>query len=908
MNCPNCSQPLPDQARYCPSCGGGVEVASRLDVRVDVEHNLGRVVGVQTDAIHGDVYGGDIYQVQVYVLSETSRAQPAGILASLPAGPYKFLSPYTPQDRGIFKGRQAEIEQAVRRLGEGRLLVLYGPAGVGKTSLLAAGVIPELIGAGALAVHIRDYTRPLGVALRSALQGSQAQLEISLPSGDDLPALLAQLRSQLSGTLVLVLDQFESLFRSQVDAELYAHILNELVTSLRQVEPEYLRLILSIEDNALVRLSDLQQALPDVFRSFMQLNPLEPAQAHSAILEPLQGGVGRDHPPVYYQAELVDSILIPDLIDLSPEMPHAVYPPHLQIVCHHLFERAARLLPPLIDQALYLQEAGGAEGILAGFLDETLRLSLGGEATQCNQCLVALATAGASAWIAAEELMIEGLEQAEIRSGLERLVETGLLISRLNQHKVEYAFTSPIVAQEVRKLAGPEIEAQGQARADLERGWSGWLAHGDLIPTRPLQRIASAGSQLLYSPPQRLLLVRSALASGSYPSAWLPGLESIEARALIESLEGIAPTNPDLHPSQTRLLQAKNLLGIDHTQQLASALQGGFGILAKTAVQHPDHAIRGTAALALQALDPHQALSRLDWALGELPGSFARLRRKSELRGLLEDEIPKFHSLNQGLPPLQRIGIWFWRLLRALRRERMVLLWTMLGAAVGAGIGLGVWRGFVAWVSGSPVPGFLGFVHVIYGMLLGAGLCLGINLGRLLRLQNRTHLKDAPANKLDWLAVLLGGVGFGSMHAWIFVLNGGVLLSGNLIVAGMGLLAGLGLSGILANLLIRNSQSWELASYWRVGLVALMFAVLQVAMNLFGQRSLAISYPAGAFRADFSRFAASGWIASLMETFPAWPQLMAILDAAVVGAMLALSILVGVRAARRLLARLEEVH
>jgi len=151
-------------------------------------------------------------------------------------------------------------------------------------------------------------------------------------------------------------------------------------------------------------------------------------------------------------------------------------------------------------------------------------------------------------------------------------------------------------------------------------------------------------------------------------------------------------------------------------------------------------------------------------------------------------------------------------------------------------------------------------------------------------------------------------VGFGSMHAWIFVLNGGVLLSGNLIVAGMGLLAGLGLSGILANLLIRNSQSWELASYWRIGLVALMFAVLQVAMNLFGQRSLAISYPAGAFRADFSRFAASGWIASLMETFPAWPQLMAILDAAVVGAMLALSILVGVRAARRLLARLEEVH
>ena len=835
--------------------------------------------------------------------ANSSRAQPSPASEGLPSGPYKFLSPYTPLDGAIFKGRQAEIEQAVRRLGEGRLLVLYGPAGVGKTSLLAAGVIPELIAAGALVVHIRDYSRPLGQALRSALLGSQTQLAVALPEGEDLPALLANLRSQLSGTLVLVLDQFESLFRGHIDPQLYAQIMNELVTSLRQVEPEYLRLILSIEDNALVRLSDLQQALPDVFRSFMQLDPLDPAQARAAILEPLEAF---KPPPVYIPVEFVDSLLIPDLIELSPDMPQAVYPPHLQIVCHHLFETAVKLSPPLIDQTLYLHKAGGAEGILAGFLDETIRLNLGADAIEYQRCLVALATAGVSAWVAAEELVIEGLDKSQIQAGLERLEQTGLLISRLNQQRVEFSFTSPIVAKEVSKMAGPEIENLGLARADLERGWSGWLAHGDLISPRPLNRIAASGQQLLPGPLHCLLLIRSALSDGSSPAVWLPGLENSEALAIINALEGTAVANPKSPPSLTRLVQAKTLLGIDsQLQQVPS--DSGFGLLAKTAAENADPAIRGTAVLVLQAPDVHQALSRLDWALGALPGGLPRFRRKSELRGLLEDEIPKFHTLNRTLPLVQRIGIWFWRLLRSVRRERKAVLWTTIGAAAGAGVGLGIWRGLVAWLSGSPVSGFLGFVHVIYGMLLGAGLSLGISLGRILLLERLTSLKvDNNLHKPGWLPALLGGLGFGLAHAWIFVLNGGVLLSGNWLVVGMGFVAGLVSSVLLLTPLSRPKVTPVWKDAWRLGAVGIAFAAIQVVMTIYGQRSLAVTYPERAFRADFFRFAANPGIANLMDAAPFWPQILAVLDALVAGLLLATGILYGVQIVQRIYVRLEK--
>lgn len=886
MNCPSCSKPLPDQTRYCPSCGAGVDVAARLDVRVDVEHNMGRVVGVQTDAIHGDVYGGDIYQVQVYVLSEASRAgsPPAG--AGLPAGPYKFLSPFTPVDQAIFKGRQVEIEQVVRRVGEGRLLVVYGPAGVGKTSLLAAGVIPELIRAGALAVHIRDYSRPLGAALWAALQGSQTELAVSLPETEELPALLVNLPSQLSGTLVLVLDQFESLFRTTIDPQLYAQIINELVTSLRQVEPEYLRLILCIEDNALVRLSDLQQALPEIFRSFMQLKPLDSAQANAAIVEPLEAF---KPPPVYIPTEFVSSLLIPDLIELSPEMPGAVYPPHLQIVCHHLFETAVRLSPPLIDQALYLK-AGGAEGILAGFLDETLRLGFGADAELCYRCLVALSAAGVSAWVAADELVIDGLEKLDVQAGLERLLQAGLLISRLNQGLTEYAFTSPIVAQEVLKMAGPEIESLSRARADLERGWSGWLANGDLVPARPLHRITAAGQQLLPGFVKSLLLIRSSLTAGVSPAVWISGLESSEARALITELEGIAPGDSELHPSLTRQMQAKIILGIDPDQQPKTS-EAGFGLLAQSSVNNPDPTIRGAAVLALQAPDAHQALSRLDWALGEFPGGWQRFWRKSELRGLLEDEIPKFYELNRPLPAIQRFRIWLWRLWRALRRKGTTILWSMLGAGLGAGLGLGVWPGLVAWLAGSVTPGFLGFVHLIYGLILGAVLSAGISLGKVLRLSKTASAGDTvPAIRPGWLVVLMGGLGFGLGYIWIFVLNGGVLLSSNLLVLGLGVLAGLGLSTFLAHQILAVTQVRTKELWLRSGTAGLIFGLIQLLLGTPAGRSLAISYPEQAFRADFTRFATSRFVESLMDGIPAWPVFLSVLDAAAVGVVLAAGI------------------
>ena len=66
--------------------------------------------------------------------------------APLPESPYKGLASFDDSelDERFFFGRDREIEIVASNLVASRLSVLYGPSGVGKSSLLRAGVVRRL--------------------------------------------------------------------------------------------------------------------------------------------------------------------------------------------------------------------------------------------------------------------------------------------------------------------------------------------------------------------------------------------------------------------------------------------------------------------------------------------------------------------------------------------------------------------------------------------------------------------------------------------------------------------------------------------------------------------------------------------------------------------------------------------
>lgn len=159
-------------------------------------------------------------------------------------------------------GRDKAVDDLVERVAstQHKLTVVYGQSGVGKSSMLEAGLVPTLtyktIGThDVLPVSIRFYTnwlQELSQELGYAL--TKAGIETSLISDNDsLKGILEQLRQNEQHNLltVLIFDQFEEFFfvcdRSECERffEFFRNCLNQpFVKVLVSLREDYLHLLL----------------------------------------------------------------------------------------------------------------------------------------------------------------------------------------------------------------------------------------------------------------------------------------------------------------------------------------------------------------------------------------------------------------------------------------------------------------------------------------------------------------------------------------------------------------------------------------------------------------------------------------------------------------------------------------
>src|SRR3954471_17900262 len=138
-----------------------------------------------------------------------------------PASPYKGLVPFddSETDAVLFFGRETEREIIAANLKAHSLTVLYGPSGVGKSSVLRAGVVHHLrreaesnirrFGAPEFgAVYFADWPGDPHAGLTAAVAGefgrrTEAPFEPSAAA--PLADVLAESAEQLDGTLYVVL-------------------------------------------------------------------------------------------------------------------------------------------------------------------------------------------------------------------------------------------------------------------------------------------------------------------------------------------------------------------------------------------------------------------------------------------------------------------------------------------------------------------------------------------------------------------------------------------------------------------------------------------------------------------------------------------------------------------------------
>jgi hypothetical protein len=224
--------------------------------------------------------------------------------------PWPGLDAFDEDSRRYFHGRDDEIEILTRRVEGSPLVVLFGKSGLGKTSLLKAGLMPRLRERRFVPVYVRlvlQEDAPAPVAqLRDALGAALAAEGIDAPPFADGETLWAYLhRSGLEFwnaqnfpcTPVFVLDQFEEVFtlgerRPEAIARLRVELGDlaenripaglDASVGLQLREMRY-KFLISLREDFLPELEGWRAAIPSLGKVRMRLAPLRAAQALQAV-------------------------------------------------------------------------------------------------------------------------------------------------------------------------------------------------------------------------------------------------------------------------------------------------------------------------------------------------------------------------------------------------------------------------------------------------------------------------------------------------------------------------------------------------------------------------------------------------------------------------------------------------
>jgi WD40 repeat protein/transcriptional regulator with XRE-family HTH domain len=182
--------------------------------------------------------------------------------------PYKGLRAFYESDAEDFFGRETLVQQLLARLRESgdlaRFLAVLGPSGIGKSSVIKAGVVPALK-RGALPnsenwlitglIPGPNPLEELEVALLQVAGNPHLSLIEELQK--DTLGLLRAVNSCLPDDpaieLLIVIDQFEELFTLVQDEEIRAHVLDILLAAVLD-ERSRVHIILTLRADFLDRL------------------------------------------------------------------------------------------------------------------------------------------------------------------------------------------------------------------------------------------------------------------------------------------------------------------------------------------------------------------------------------------------------------------------------------------------------------------------------------------------------------------------------------------------------------------------------------------------------------------------------------------------------------------------------
>ena len=296
------------------------------------------------------------------------------VAVTAPPSPYKGLAPFEDSDADalLFFGREGESEVIAANLIASRITVLYGPSGVGKSSVLCAGV-----------AHSLRKERDAAVIVFASWSGDPvaALIEAAGGTGESLADALADAADRAGGDLYLILDQFEECFLYHKNGGDFAR---QLASVLRRGGLR-VNVLIGMREDALARLDALKASIPNLLTNRLRLERLDRRAATAAIVGPLELYNGLVAPEERVEVEPELELAVLDQVTagrvelaaagrgvaLAGRDEDRIEAPYLQLVLTRLWEveraRGSRVL-----RLATLAELGGAEHIVEAHLEQAM--------------------------------------------------------------------------------------------------------------------------------------------------------------------------------------------------------------------------------------------------------------------------------------------------------------------------------------------------------------------------------------------------------------------------------------------------------------------------------------------------------------------------------------------------------
>ena len=295
-----------------------------------------------------------------------------------PESPYKGLNAFEDSelDALLFFGREREREIVVANLIASRLTVLYGPSGVGKSSLLRAAVARALreLPEEPLVIVFSRWSEDPATALADAV----AEVAGVETNGSPVEALEL---AQSGRDVYVVLDQAEEYFLYHADdggPSSFAEALPAVLAG-----PYRINVLVSLREDSLAKLDRFTGRIPGLFSNTLRLDRLDRQAARAAIVRPVERfaeltGIGVNVEPGLVE-RVLDEVgagqIEPALGGLGAvegrEDGARIEAPYLQLVMQRLWDEERAAGSDTLRVAT-LERLGGAQQIVEEHLEGAL--------------------------------------------------------------------------------------------------------------------------------------------------------------------------------------------------------------------------------------------------------------------------------------------------------------------------------------------------------------------------------------------------------------------------------------------------------------------------------------------------------------------------------------------------------